>query len=101
MGHVDVKPAPVRFPNQHKPKETKNKTSTSDDLKAASPSDQVDKDNCQRRERLPDVDAKVIYRVREGSSLWREIVSYETVSWGTTAALEETQAEPGDEDDPD
>jgi hypothetical protein len=47
------------------------------------------------------LDAKVINGVRKSSSFWREIVSYEAVGWGTTAALEETQAEPGDENDPD
>jgi hypothetical protein len=47
------------------------------------------------------VNAKVINGIGECSSFWREIVSYEAVGWRTTTTLEETQAETGDENDPD
>jgi hypothetical protein len=101
MFHVDVKPAALRFPNQNEPHESKNESGGANDLKATSPPDQVDEYNRQRGERLSNVDAQVINGVRECPSLWREIVSYEAVGWGTTSTLEETQAEPGDENDPD
>jgi hypothetical protein len=76
MFHIDVKSATLRFPYQQEPNEPKNDSSTSDDFKATSPSDQVDQDNRERRERLSNVDAKVVNGVSECSSLWRKIVSY-------------------------
>ena len=101
MFHVDVKAAALRFPYQHEPHESKNESGAANYLKATSPPDQVDEYNCQRGERLSYVDAQIINGVRECPSFWREIVSDQAVGWGTTATLEETQAEPGDENDPD
>jgi hypothetical protein len=101
MFHVDVKPAALWFPYQHEPHESKNESSAANDLKTTSPPDQVDEYNCQRGERLSYVDAQVINGVRKSSSFWREIVSDKAVGWGTTATLEETQAKPGYENNPD